>query len=58
MDFETVVVNNVHIPYLISWYDGEHDNSYRNKGVYNENVSTFNDMVLQCMNDIFPPGER
>ena len=52
MDFETVVINNQHIPYLLSWSDGEHDNSYRNKGVYNENISTFNDMILQCMDDI------
>ena len=22
MDLETIVVNNVHIPYLISWFDG------------------------------------
>ena len=28
MDLETTIINNVHIPYLLSWYDGNISNSY------------------------------
>jgi len=28
MDLETVLINNVHVPYLLSWFDGSITNSY------------------------------
>jgi hypothetical protein len=28
MDLETIVINNIHIPYLLSWYDGTINKSY------------------------------
>jgi hypothetical protein len=28
MDLETIVLNNIHIPYLLCWYDGSINKSY------------------------------
>ena len=35
MDFETVCINGIHIPYLISWFDGLTAHTYKI-----ENLST------------------
>jgi len=28
MDLETILIDNVHVPYLLSWFDGNITNSY------------------------------
>jgi len=28
MDLETIIINNVHVPYLLSWFDGKTSKSY------------------------------
>lgn len=39
MDFETVLINNVHTPYLLCWYDG--------KNTYNHYISSLNELALE-----------
>jgi len=55
MDIETIVVNNVHIPYLICWYDGIKSNYYNldnislNKEELNKQILN---MIKNVINDL------
>jgi len=53
MDLETLIINNIHIPYLLCWYDGYRTHSYF---INNFKVSQFEDnildMVKRAMKDI------
>lgn len=47
MDIETFIKDGVHIPYCISWYDGEKSKSY-----YILDSKSSNDMLIQAIKDI------
>nr|YP_009487300.1 hypothetical protein [Russula lepida]AWB36202.1 hypothetical protein [Russula lepida] len=47
MDIETFIKDGVHIPYCISWYDGEKSRSY-----YILESKSSNDMLIQAIKDI------
>jgi hypothetical protein len=55
MDLETILINNVHIPYLLCWYDGNKSYSYFIKNLpiklshLEDNIL---DMVSRAMKDI------
>lgn len=47
MDIETFIKDDVHIPYCISWYDGEKSRSY-----YILDSKSTNDMLIQAIKDL------
>jgi len=47
MDIETFVKDGIHIPYTISWYDGENSRSY-----YISDLNSSNNMLTQAIKDI------
>ena len=47
MDIETFVKDGIHIPYCISWYDGENSKSY-----YIFDLKSSNDMLTQAIKDL------
>lgn len=53
MDLETILIDNVHVPYLLSWYNGKNTHSYfihsTNTYSLEENILK---MVESAMNDI------
>ena len=55
MDIETILVNNIHIPYLLCWYDGIKTHSYFNTRLKTKSKDMENsilDMVNRAMTDI------
>jgi DNA polymerase type B, organellar and viral len=55
MDLETILINNTHIPYLLSWYDGKISKSYFIESLYSNSLDlekTILNMVNEAMNDI------
>ena len=51
MDFETVLINNVHTPYLLSWFDGTISKSYFIDSLENLEAN-IQDMILRAMKDL------
>lgn len=52
MDFETVLINNVHTPYLLCWYDGVNSYSHYIKsltGTANELEDNITNMIKEAM---------
>ena len=47
MDIETFIKDGVHIPYCISWYDGEKSRSY-----YILDLKSSNNMLIQAIKNI------
>ncbi len=47
MDLETMVVNNNHTPFLISWYDGTNINSY-----YLSDFDNVESMIIKAIKDL------
>jgi hypothetical protein len=47
MDIKTYIKDDIHIPYAISWYDGENTFSY-----YLTDYKSSEDMILTCMKDL------
>ena len=47
MDIETFIKDGIHIPYCISWYDGDKSRSY-----YILDLKSSNDMLTQAVKDI------
>ena len=53
MDFETILINNIHTPYLLTWYDGNISKSYFIKDLNKENLeNNIFEMVKNAMDDI------
>jgi hypothetical protein len=53
MDLETILINNVHVPYLICWYDGTKIYSYFIKNLLiGELEDNILDMINRAMKDI------
>jgi DNA polymerase elongation subunit (family B) len=48
MDLETILINNVHIPYLLCWYDGTLKGSY-SYFIKNLNLSQLEDNILDMI---------
>ena len=49
MDLETILVNSIHVPYLLCWYDGNKSYSYFNNEL---NKSSILNMIRNAMLDI------
>lgn len=47
MDIETFIRDGVHVPYVISWYDGENNLSY-----YLTDFKDSDDMIIKSLNDL------
>nr|AAC33727.1 B type DNA polymerase [Cyclocybe aegerita] len=52
MDLETILINNKHIPYLLSWYDGNITKSYFIDSIENNIENNIENMISRAMNDI------
>jgi hypothetical protein len=55
MDLETILINNTHVPYLLSWYDGKINKSYFIKSLSNEGIAlekAITYMISEAMTDI------
>ena len=53
MDLETILINNVHVPYLLCWYDGLSTHSYFIKNLNDNNLeNNILDIITKAMNDI------
>lgn len=53
MDFETVLINNIHVPYLLSWFDGNISKSYFIASLEPNHLedNTFN-MIKEAIDDL------
>ena len=47
MDIETFIKDGIHIPYVISWYDGENNYSY-----YLTDFNSSDDMIIKSLKDL------
>jgi hypothetical protein len=51
MDLETILINNTHTPYLLSWFDGKITKSYFISSLDNLEDNIFQ-MIKKAINDI------
>ena len=52
MDLETILIDNKHIPYLLSWYDGRITRSYFIKDIQDNLENNILEMIKKAMSDI------
>nr|AAG44761.1 POLB-P1 [Cyclocybe aegerita] len=52
MDLETVLIDNKHIPYLLSWYDGNISKSYFISSLDSNLEENILNMISRAMNDL------
>src|SRR6266511_365868 len=50
MDLETILVNNIHVPYLLSWFDGKIAKSYFNSSSLDDNIFQMVKKVIKDLN--------
>ena len=46
MDLETIIINNIHTPYLLSWFDGLKTRSYF---IYNLDLDNLENNILNMI---------
>src|SRR4029077_15478276 len=53
MDIETILINNIHIPYLLCWYDGHTTYNYFIKSLLEKDLdNNILDMIKRLMKDL------